>query len=55
MWVVAYGKKNYKKGMKYLFSAHLNYFGQEKGILNNQVLWSNLQFKFPNFGNCLNL
>ena len=46
------GKKcYYKKDIKYLFRAHPNFFGQKKRILKRQVLWSNLQFKFANFGN----
>ena len=50
------GKKGYyKKGIKYLFRAHPNFFGQKKRILKSQVIWSNLYFKFPTFGKFFNL
>ena len=48
-------KRYYKKGIKYLFRAHPNFFDQKKRILKSQVIWSNLSFKFPTFGKFFNL
>ena len=52
----SFGEKiYYKKGFRYLFRAHPNFFVQKSRILKNQVLWSNLHFKFRNFDNFFNL
>ena len=42
-------------GIKYLFSAHPNVFGQKNRILKNQIPWSNSEFRFTNLGNFLDL